>query len=126
VRKLSEVSLLLLAANLGTVRWTALAFSTDLIVLIPAQCLHAATFAATQLGAMRYIERKVPRHLTATAQSLYSAGGMGVALGLATWVSGLVFEDLLGLSFLLMTGLCVLAGLSALLLSRSLLATHRA
>ena len=43
------------ARRSGLVRWTVLAFSPPLWLLIPVQCLHAGTFCAAHLGAMHFI-----------------------------------------------------------------------
>jgi PPP family 3-phenylpropionic acid transporter len=73
---------MLIAAAGGILRWSILGATDALPALIFAQALHALTFGATHLAAVRYIMAAVPPEATTTAQSLYIsvAGGIGAAL----------------------------------------------
>ncbi len=107
--------LLALAALAGILRWTLLATSTDLGLLIAVQALHALTFGAAHLGAMHFIARAAPPGLGATAQSLYSAVSGGVAMGLAMLLAGALYDAAAGQAFLAMTALST-AGLGMALI----------
>ena len=98
-------ALLVLAALAGMLRWTVLAASTDLALLIAVQALHALTFGAAHLGAMHYLARAAPPGLAATAQSLHSALSSGVAMGLAMLLAGALYQAGAGQAFLAMTAL---------------------
>src|SRR3546814_12597456 len=87
-------------AGAGVVRWTGLGLTDDPLLLLGFQSLHALTFGAMHLGAMAFIQQAVPTRLSATAQALYAALSMGVAVGLPTMASGLLYEALGGRAFL--------------------------
>ena len=115
----SPATLLALAALAGMLRWTLLATSTDLALLIAVQALHALTFGAAHLGAMHFLARAAPPGLAATAQSLYSALSSGVAMGLAMLLAGALYEAAAGRAFLAMTVLSTAGLILALVLRRS-------
>lgn len=84
-----------LAVGMGAavVRWTAMAFLPPLWLLWPLQALHALTFAATYLAGVELVERlSPPQHHTA-AQTLASVLSAGVLIGLATLVSGPLYDE---------------------------------
>jgi len=114
----SPAALLALAALAGMLRWTVLAASTDLALLIAVQALHALTFGAAHLGAMHFLARAAPTGLAATAQSLYSAVSGGVAMGLAMLLAGALYQAAAGQAFLAMTALSTLGLGLALVLWR--------
>jgi PPP family 3-phenylpropionic acid transporter len=91
-RRLTEVlgvrGLTLVAAVAGVLRWGLLGTTTWLPVLILTQLLHAATFGAQYLAAMRLLVRLVPAAQAATAQSLLASLGSGLGLGLVTLACG--------------------------------------
>ena len=62
-----------------------------LLVPIAMQTLHGFTFGATHLGAIYFIARRMPQALSASAQSLYSAIVMGLALGAASLTAGKLY-----------------------------------
>lgn len=112
VAALGPGRLILLGAAGGLVRWSVLAVTTDPAFLVPAQLLHALTFAATHLGAMHVIARAVPGPYSGRAQGIYASLGLGVAMALAMAASGPLYQAFSGASFFAMTGLS-LAGLLA-------------
>ncbi len=89
--RLHPRALLVVAGAAGVVRWTALATTTAPAALVAVQALHALTFGAAHLGAMRYLTRAVPEGLSSTAQSFYSAAVSGVAFGVTTPVAALLY-----------------------------------
>ena len=110
---------LLFFGGLGClVRWTILAFDPPLPYVVLSQLLHGATFALAHLGAMYFILRAVPPRLAATAQSLYFVCSAGIAMGLATYASGMLYADVGGRAYLLMSAMGVMAMGFALLLAR--------
>lgn len=116
VRRLGPIRLLLIGTGAGLVRWTALALSPPLWLLIPIQCLHAGTFCAVHLGTMHFILRAVPPHLVGTAQSIFAAISIGMFFSIGQYGSGLLFADFGSLGYLAMTAMSALAfGLSLLL-----------
>lgn len=112
VATLGPGTLILLGGIGGLVRWSVLALTTDPWLLLPAQTLHALTFAATHLGAMLVIARAVPTAYSGRAQGIYASLGLGVAMAVAMAVSGALYEAFAGTAFFAMTGLA-LVGLVA-------------
>ncbi len=112
--RVSALQLLILAGSLAALRWCLTAASTDLLVLILAQALHAATFGAAHLAAIHHLRDITPPELQASAQALYAAIGFALLFGLITPVSGWLYETIGGMAFLAMAGLAVLGtGLAA-------------
>lgn len=119
VARLGPVRLMLIAALAGIVRWTVLAETTDIAVLISVQWLHGLTFGAAHLAAIFYLLREIPDRMSASAQSLYSGFAVGLVMGLVMLAGGQLYESVGGAAFHAMTVLSVAGGLVALLLARS-------
>ena len=116
VARLGPIRMLLIGTGAGLVRWTALALSPPLWLLIPVQCLHAGTFCAVHLGTMHFILRAVPAHLVGTAQSIFAAISIGMFFSIGQYGSGVLFAAFGSYGYLAMTAMSVLAlGLSLLL-----------
>jgi MFS transporter, PPP family, 3-phenylpropionic acid transporter len=115
VRHCAPTTLLLAAGLLGTLRWSLLALSSDLVLLAFAQTLHAATFAVTHLAVMHYITRATPAGLSASMQSFYSALSGGLAMGLAMLAAGRLFEVGAAEAFFAMAAIAFTAAALALL-----------
>ena len=73
------------------VRWTGMAFTTELPALIVLQALHAGTFAACHLGAMAFIQRALPGNGTALGQSIYYALGTGATQAVIYQFAGVLY-----------------------------------
>jgi PPP family 3-phenylpropionic acid transporter len=106
--------LLMLAAGAGVVRWTALAFAPPLWMLWPLQALHALTFAAAFLAGLQIVERLSPPDSQTAAQTLSSALSSGVLIGLATMLSGPLYDAYGARGYLAMTVLALIALATAL------------
>lgn len=102
----------------GLVRWTAMAFTTELWALVLLQALHSCTFAATHLGAMAFLQRALPANGVAIGQSLYYALGTGAMQALIYQFSGLLYAEVGQLAFLGMTVVCAIGMCCLLLLAR--------
>jgi PPP family 3-phenylpropionic acid transporter len=118
LRLIGPMRLLLLGALGCVVRWTILAFDPPLPLVVFAQLLHGATFALSHLGAMYFILRAVPPRLAATAQSLYFVCYAGLMMGIATYASGLLYAQVGGFAYLLMSAMGLGAMGFTLLLAR--------
>jgi len=99
-------------------RWTLMAFDPPFAVVILAQLLHGATFGLVHLGTMYFIRQAVPARLAATAQSLFAVFCYGIAMGTATFASGLLYARFEGRTYLLMAAMGLLSIAFALLLQR--------
>lgn len=118
LKVLTPAGLIALGGAAGALRWAVTGVSSDLSVLIVMQALHAFTFGAAHLGAIHFIARAVPMPLSATAQSLYSAVGMGAGLGLAMLASGPLFEAFAGGAYHAMATMGAIGCVLGLMLGR--------
>lgn len=115
LQRLGVCGLIGLGLSAGLVRWTGMAFTTELWALILLQALHSCTFAACHLGAMAFLQRALPVHGAAIGQSLYYALGTGATQALVFQFSGLLYAEYGQRAFLGMT-IVSAAGMVALLL----------
>ena len=115
VDRLGAGGMALVAAGCGVLRWAVTAETTWLPALAAVQLLHAATFGAMHLGAMRVLSG-MPAGQAATAQTLHASLGVGLAFGVLTFASGQLYARAGGTAFWAMVGLCLLAMPLALLL----------
>ena len=106
--RLGPVGLATAAAAAGVVRWSVTAETTWLPALATVQLLHAITFGAQHLGAMRVLAT-LPPGQAATAQTLHSSLGTGLAMGVLTLLSGPLYQRFGGDAFWAMAGLCAAA-----------------
>jgi len=93
LQRLGVCGLIGLGLGAGLVRWTGMAFTTELPALVFLQALHACTFAACHLGAMAFIQRALPAAGAAIGQSLYYALGTGATQALVFQFSGLLYSQ---------------------------------
>ena len=106
--RLGAPGLAALAAAAGVLRWGVTAETTWLPALATVQLLHAATFGAMHLAAMRVLARQPPER-AATAQTLHASLGGGLASGVLMLAAGPLYAAAGGAGFWVMAGLCALA-----------------
>ncbi|MBS0364186.1 MAG: MFS transporter [Proteobacteria bacterium] len=113
-RRIGPTNLLVIGGAAAIVRWTALAFSPPLWLLLPLQSLHAFSYAATFFASLQLVERlSVPRNASA-AQTINSALSGGILSGIATIISGWLFDRVGAQGYLLMSAMCLAGVLGAL------------
>jgi PPP family 3-phenylpropionic acid transporter len=117
-RHLKPDTLLAIGAAAAIVRWAVMTLDPPLALLVPLQLLHALTYGATHLGAILFIARAVPDDVSGTVQALYATFASGVAMGIATWASGPLFNTYKGGAYAWMAGLAA-ASLAAALVIRA-------
>jgi MFS transporter, PPP family, 3-phenylpropionic acid transporter len=98
-----------LSAGAGVVRWAVMAETAWLPALALIEPLHGLTFALLHLTCMRLLAQCVPRHLEATALTIYGTVGIGVATALLTLSCGPIFERFGAHGFWAMAALCAAA-----------------
>jgi PPP family 3-phenylpropionic acid transporter len=118
LRRLPPLQLLALAGGFTVVRWAATALSTDLVVLVPAQALHAASFGAVHLATMHYLRDRTPVDLLASAQGFYAAIGSALLSGLITPFGGWLFGSVGGRAFWAMAAVALVGTILATVLMR--------
>ncbi len=90
-------SALMLIGGLGALlRWSLMATSPGLPLIVALQCLHAVSFACTFLGAMRGIQAMWGNDRTPTAQMMFMALATAPAQALSSWIAGSVFDTGVG------------------------------
>ncbi|KYQ97682.1 3-phenylpropionic acid transporter [Serratia plymuthica] len=105
-RRWNARNLLLLSACCGVLRWSLMAYSTELGWLLVIQILHCGTFTVCHLAAMRFIAaRKGPEVIR--LQAIYSALAMGGGIAIMTVIAGFLFEHLQGGVFWVMAAVAL-------------------
>ena len=94
----------------GIIRWGAMALDPPTAALPVLQCLHAATFAATHLGAMHFMAQAVPAGRGATAQGDFVAV-QGIVSAAAMSLSGVLVAHFGSLAY---AAMALAAGLGTL------------
>jgi PPP family 3-phenylpropionic acid transporter len=115
-RRISPEWLILIGAAGGAVRWIAMGFAPAGAILWPLQAMHALSFAAAHVGAMRLLYREAPENAAAMAQTLYAALSAGLLMGAATLMSGRLYDWVGAQGYWAMAVLIAAGGLMALLL----------
>jgi PPP family 3-phenylpropionic acid transporter len=115
-RRISPEALILIGAGGGFLRWLAMGFAPAGVVLWPLQALHALSFAAAHVGAMRLIYREAPESGAAMAQNIYAALSSGLLMGAATLLSGVLYDAIGAGGYWAMAALALAGGSLALLL----------
>jgi MFS transporter, PPP family, 3-phenylpropionic acid transporter len=110
LRRMQALQLLALAGALAALRWAMTALGTDLVLLIPAQALHAASFGAAHLAAMHHLRDSVPPELQASSQGFYSAIGIALPFSLLTPLAGWMYGAFSGGAFWPMAALALIGG----------------
>jgi PPP family 3-phenylpropionic acid transporter len=117
-RRLSPEAMIMIGAAGGVLRWTCMGFAPIGFLLWPLQALHALSFAAAHVGAMRLLFREAPEHAAAMAQTLYAALSAGLLMGLSTLASGLLYDAVGARGYWAMAGITAAGGALGLLLLR--------
>jgi PPP family 3-phenylpropionic acid transporter len=115
-RHLKPETLLAIGAAAAILRWAVMIVDPPLEVLVPLQLLHALTYGATHLGAILFIARAVPDDVSGTVQALYATFASGVAMGIATWASGPLFNAYKGGAYGAMVLLAMMSLAAALVI----------
>jgi PPP family 3-phenylpropionic acid transporter len=76
----------------AVVRWTIIATAESAAPLVAAQTLHALTYAAFHVAALREVHRRFRPEDRATGQALYSGLTYGLGIFCGTLVAGLLAE----------------------------------
>lgn len=111
-------SLVVIGGGVAVVRWLLMAVQPDVAFLLPLQALHAFTFAAVYLGSVEIVEALSPRQDHTSSQTLASMLSSGVMTGLATALSGPLYDRWGAAGYLPMAVMAV-AGVFAVLLVRA-------
>ena len=118
LQRIGVTGLIGLGLACGIVRWTGMAFTNDLPVLVVLQALHAGTFAACHLGAMAFIQRALPPSGVALGQSIYYALGTGATQAVIFQFAGILYSRYGQHAFLGMTVISAVGLVCIVMLAR--------
>lgn len=91
-RRFQPEALLVWGGAAAVVRWMLMALAPPVFALWPLQALHALSFAAVHVAALRLVLREAPEEVMGLAQTLYAALASGLLIGLATILSGFLYD----------------------------------
>ncbi len=118
VARYGPARLMALGAAAGVVRWTVLALTGDLRLIVLVQLLHAGTIAAAGLGGMHYLGRSIPAVHAATGQAVTAAVISGIGYGVFMPLAGALYGAYGGLAYLAMAVVAAAASIAAVALER--------
>jgi PPP family 3-phenylpropionic acid transporter len=120
-RRFSPEALILFGAVASVARWGVMAFVPPVVALWPLQGLHALTFAAVHVGALRLGQREAPPAIAGVAQTLYAALASGTLAGLAMLLAGALYDGVGPWGYAAMSALGV-AGVMVMCMPRPVVA----
>ncbi len=95
---------------LATLRWLGIGLTTNAVLLVGLQLLHAASFAAFHVTAIAWIKRLAPAGRHSAAQGLYSAAGFGLGSTIGIMACGLIADSMgYSMAFYICAGVAILA-----------------
>lgn len=115
-KRISPEALILIGAGGAVGRWVCMGFAPLGFVLWPLQALHALSFAAAHVGAMRLLFRETPEHSAAMGQTLYAVLTGGILMGACTLLSGALYDVGGAKGYWAMAAIAAAGGLLALFL----------
>lgn len=108
VDRLRPTTLMAVGGAAAALRWTVVGATTSLPWLFAVNWLHGLSFAATYLGAIGAIQRRIAPHQRATAQGLLGAASSGVGMVGCGLLGGFAYERFAGGAFLSMAAVAAL------------------
>jgi len=105
---------------LAALRWLGIGLTTDAVLLVALQLLHAASFAAFHVAAIAWVKRLAPAGRHSAAQGLYSAAGFGLGSTIGIMGCGLIAGSFgYSMAFFICAGIALLGIPIALLLPKN-------
>jgi MFS transporter, PPP family, 3-phenylpropionic acid transporter len=118
VNRFGAINLMIIGISGGFLRWLFMSHDFGLVASSVLQAFHAVSFTLVHLGTMHYIRLTVPQGLRNSAQGLYAAFSGGIAMSGMMAVSGMLYGELLGGTYLAMAAASLVALSFALGLKR--------
>lgn len=92
-RRFAVRTIALVALALTMVRWVMIAEASDvLVLLIIAQCLHAASYGALHALSVQYVQGYFGQHHHGQGQALYSGLTFGAGGAAGAWMAGFLVD----------------------------------
>jgi MFS transporter, PPP family, 3-phenylpropionic acid transporter len=115
--RFSPVTLIVIGAVGGIVRWSAMVFDPPTALLFPLQLLHALSFGATHLGTMAFLSQSAPEQSRAAAQGDIATAN-SLMMAAASALAGFLYGTSAGLAYGAMAVLAAAGGGFAFLAAR--------
>lgn len=109
VNRFGAINLILMGISGGFIRWLLMSHDFGLVVSAVLQGFHGISFAMVHLGTMHYIRLTIPQGLRNSAQGLYAAFSGGIAMSGMMAISGMLYGQLLGGTYLVMAAVSLAA-----------------
>jgi len=116
-RSIGPVTLILIGAGGGILRWSAMTFDPPPVLLFPLQLLHALSFGATHLGTMMFLSQNAPEQSRAAAQGDVSTAS-SLAMAAASALAGVLYGASGAAAYAAMAVLAAAGGVFAALAAR--------
>ncbi|MGB9367783.1 MAG: MFS transporter [Xanthobacteraceae bacterium] len=116
-RSIGPVTLILIGAAGGILRWSAMTFDPPALLLFPLQLLHALSFGATHLGMMMFLLHNAPEGNRAAAQGDVSTAS-SLAMAAASALAGVLYGASGAAAYVAMAALAAAGGGFVLLAAR--------
>ncbi len=111
-KSLGPMTLILIGAAGGIVRWIATAIDPPTALLFPLQFLHALSFGATHLGTMMYLSQNAPEGGRAAAQGDIATAN-SITMAAASALAGVLYGASSGQAYAAMAALAAAGGVFA-------------
>jgi PPP family 3-phenylpropionic acid transporter len=111
-KRFTPETLMLLGAIGAVLRWLLMAPAPPAIALWPLQALHALSFAAAHVGALRIVQRETPPEIAGLGLTFYAAA-TATSLGLATLAAGALYDAAGARGYLAMAAIAAAGALVA-------------
>ncbi|TDQ42171.1 MFS transporter [Aureibacillus halotolerans] len=118
MHRLSELTWILGASLLFSLRWILLSFLSDPLHLIALQCLHGVTFGVFYICAFQFITKLVPAHLQGSGHLLFITVFFGLSGMIGSLGGGFVIETFSPSVLYFIMGLSSVIGSIAIVLFR--------
>jgi PPP family 3-phenylpropionic acid transporter len=114
---IGPVTLIMIGAIGGIVRWSAIALDPPVVLLIPLQLMHGASFGATFLGTMMFLGRNAPEGGRAAAQGDIATAN-SLMMAAASALAGVLYGVSGSLAYVAMAVMCGAGAALAMLAGR--------
>jgi PPP family 3-phenylpropionic acid transporter len=108
-RSIGPVTLIVIGAAGGILRWGAMTFDPPAALLFPLQLLHALSFGATHLGMMMFLSHNAPEGNRAAAQGDVSTAS-SLAMAAASALAGVLYGASGAVAYAAMAALAAAGG----------------
>jgi MFS transporter, PPP family, 3-phenylpropionic acid transporter len=98
-RKTSTPVMFIIASIASVFRWLIIFFFPTTAVFVITQLLHSLTFGLTHYTFIRLINEELHKQDIPAAQAVYTSLGMGLSVGIFTYLGGFLYARSPGLSF---------------------------